>query len=69
MNEKVLKDLLRAKLKVIDSVITILPPKIQEQANGFQRTLLRAVNEITKEYADDKVSCKSKNELSEINID
>jgi len=69
MNEKILKDLLRTKLKIIDSVITILPPKIKEQAMGFQRTVLKAVNELTKEYVEDKASCKSKNDLKAINIE
>ena len=69
MHEKTLEGLLKTKLKMINSIITILPPKLREQAADIQRNVLKVVNEVTKEYMQDKAPCKSEKELKSISID
>jgi hypothetical protein len=49
MCNPVFKGLLRAKLQVIDSVISVLPPEIKDRAVVFQKGLLEAMHEVTEE--------------------
>ena len=69
MNEEMLKDLLRTKLKITNSVINMLPPELKEQVAGFQQSILKVVNEVTKEYATDKTSNENNTGLKPISID
>jgi hypothetical protein len=51
MAEAMLKELLKTKLKMMDGVIQVLPPQMKEPVMDFQRSILRVVREVTKEYA------------------
>ncbi|HEX3045171.1 MAG TPA: hypothetical protein VHY08_10470 [Bacillota bacterium] len=52
MAEAMLKELLKTKLKMMNRVIQVLPPQMKEPVTDFQQSILRVVNEVTKEYGE-----------------
>lgn len=69
MCEELLIEVFKTKLKIMNSVVAVLPTPIKEQAANFQKSLCRALHEVTKEEAEEKTPCKSEKGLKSIDID
>jgi hypothetical protein len=50
MNEELIKELIKTKLTIVDSLIHILPPVIQERAAGFRQSMFGVIREVLNEY-------------------
>jgi hypothetical protein len=69
MCKEVFKGLLKAKLQVIDSVMSVLPLEMKERAVVFQKSLLEAVQEVTEEFLSDQPENKEEKGVTSVHID
>ena len=69
MNEALIKDLIKIKMKIAHSVIGSLPGSLGEHAVKAEQTLLKVVNEVTQELMEEKAAKKEEKTLNSISID
>jgi hypothetical protein len=70
MNEALIKDIIKCKLKVADTIVGSLPPSISEEVRKLGRTILEGINESmdkTKEQAASTV--KGSGKLENVHIE
>jgi hypothetical protein len=69
MNEELIKELVKTKLTILDSLIHLLPPTIQERAVGLQQSIFRVIREVVNEYDPNNTQSQNKEkELRSIEI-
>jgi hypothetical protein len=69
MCKETFKGLLKAKLRVVDSVISVLPSEIKERAVVFQKGLLEAMHEVTEEILTGQPNNKKEEGIKSVHID
>ncbi len=69
MYEDLIRDMLKVKLKMADSAISLLPPEYRKRAVIFRKSVLRAVHQATKEYMEENTCEEEKKSVKTISID
>jgi len=70
MNEKLIKDLIKCKLNIVDSIIDSLPAKMSEGVKGLGRIVLESVNESSEEMKKQPAKKpSSENKLQNVSIE
>ncbi|MCX7922851.1 MAG: hypothetical protein N3B21_12710 [Clostridia bacterium] len=69
MDELILKELFRLKLKILDYAIDRLPPDVKKHAKDVQLKMFRVVSEVTSDYVSSGTSKNCEKELKSISID
>jgi len=69
MYDRLLKDLLRVKINMADSIIELLPKKVNKHMKDVHKSIIKVVNEVTMEYLDDENLKKEKTGIKSINIE
>ena len=69
MNERILREILKAKLEIAANLLQILPPPIREQAESMQRSLLKVVGEVARDYTAEHPEPVTGKELKSVAID
>lgn len=69
MNNNVIKEIIKLKLKLADNVIELFPDPIAHQAKELKKTMLDAIIEADQENQNDNREQKEKGKIKPINID
>lgn len=68
MNESIIKDLISIKLKMVDALVDKLPQELGNDVRRFQRNVMEALNEVSKEYLENKTVEKHGEKLKNVEI-
>ncbi|MDF2597153.1 MAG: hypothetical protein K0R69_3494 [Clostridia bacterium] len=70
MNEALIKDLIKCKLNIVDSIINSLPEKVSEDVKNLGRIVLESVNDSCEEIKKQPLmKLKTENKLQSVPIE
>lgn len=69
MNDSIVKDIIKLKLKIADALLDKLPEGIRDEVGKLQSEFVEAVKKASEEYLEEKKAEKEEKELKSISID
>lgn len=72
MNKEFIKKMLKAERLKCEAIKEILPDKVREKADAFERDAFMLIKDIAVEIInehEDKESCKSKKNIKKVDVD